>query len=204
MYSTRASSLHRLERRVGRLLLEPRLPVIGFLGAVRTLDVVRIAPVEDRVDELRRHVRLRAADVLDESLEQRVGRGIDVDLRGLVHRGGDDVDLAFAPAPRLAVGCPRGRIARTGQLERHALDRAIGRGARLRERQRIARGDGLAVHREREAAGDHREHDREPQHDDERDAALRKRGAAGIPSRSHALHADGVPRAAARFRRGAR
>ena len=49
------------------------------------------------------------------------------------------------------------QIARAQQLEGHALDRAVGGGARLRERHRVARGQRLAAHAVGEAARDHRE-----------------------------------------------
>ena len=66
-------------------------------------------------------------------------------------------DLAVGPRLRRAVGLPDlGQIARPRELERDALDGAVGGRAGLRERQRVARGDRLAAHAEREAARDHR------------------------------------------------
>ena len=72
------------ERRVGGLVLEAGRAVVGLLRAVGALQVVRVAPVLDRVGDVRGQVRVRAADVDEETAQQHFVRGVEVDLRGLV------------------------------------------------------------------------------------------------------------------------
>ena len=85
-----------------------------------------------------------------------IRRRVDVDLRRLVDGRDDHRRLAVDESMRLAVELPDIRHLRAHQLERRALDCAVGDGARLRERHRVAHGQRLGAHAEREAARDAR------------------------------------------------
>ena len=53
---------------------EPAAWYSGRLGAVRMLEVIGIAPVEDRLERALRGFLVETADVLQQSLQQGVGR----------------------------------------------------------------------------------------------------------------------------------
>ena len=66
------------------LYLQAGSHVVGRFGAVRTPQVIGILPVVDRVEQVRGGLGVHAADVGEQSRDQHVGSGVDVDLRRFV------------------------------------------------------------------------------------------------------------------------
>src|SRR6185312_17505661 len=117
-------------------------------GSVRPPVIVGVLPITDRIDQARRGIGVDLPGGLQQTVEQRVRYGVEIDFTRLVDGAGRDAHAVLVPGVHQAVGRPyTGYRPRPHQLEHRARDRAIGERARLRLRHRVSRRLRFVAHR---------------------------------------------------------
>jgi hypothetical protein len=121
--------------------------VVARLRAVGATKLVGIAPVLDRIRDALRRFLVRAADVLDEPAQERLGAAL-MSMRA-DSSSADPLSVTSPSSTRARHRRgPRSRHARARELVRQSLDAAVGGGTGLPERKRVARRQRFAAHRD--------------------------------------------------------